>query len=262
MLQSIDSNFKRAVKLKDIVTGSFGAELNHYSLVYAITHDNGFLKLKNHSLDVSMTCVFTNIDNANAYLNKESNKNMVTKPVMLGRLIEIERSDKAIKILAIDPESQDSVCEVLFIPFSDKLTRQNLLSPSDEAISLLSIDKISHYNMGAETVFFSLTNKHLPESGEERIKILEELVQDLAFIVPRLSLKKGSFNVICLILNLENYLEEKAFIREYETFDNYTDTIFVTSELKLLTGRLEEISYDGSQLEGVYKPIYDHQRNN
>ncbi len=262
MLQSIDSNFKNAVKLKDIITGSFDTDLNHYSLIYAIYHDEGFLKLKNNSLNVSMTCVFTNVDKANDYLKKQSVQNATIKPVMLGRLIEIERSDKTIKVLAIDPESENSVCELLFVPFSDKLTRQNLLSPSDEAISLLSIDKTSHYNMGAETVFFSLTNKHLPESGEERIKILEELVQDLAFIVPRLSLKKGSFNVICLILNLENYLEEKAFIREYETFDKYTDTIFVTSELKLLTGKLEEIPYDGSQLEGVYRPIYEHQLNN
>ena len=260
MLETIENKIKRAIQFKDVIKNINHSDLSYYSLTFYIGLDNKFQNIKIESLNLEVCCIFTNEEQAQEYLKIHNNPKLKVHAAMLGRVIEQVRSEDTIKVLGINPDKDSVFDNILFIPFSDKLTKQNLLSPSDEAISLLSIDKAAHFNMGAETVFFSLTNKHIPEQGEQRVKTLENLVEDLAFVLPRIALQKGSFNIICLILNLENYLEEKAFIREYKTFDAYTDTLFVTSELKLLNGSLEEIPYDGSHLEGIYRPIYDNHK--
>ena len=62
------------------------------------------------------------------------------------------------------------------------------------------------------------------------------------------------------LLNLENDLEERAFIRDYSMFDDYSDSIFVTSKLKMLSGNLEEIHYDGNSIDTIFGPIINWQR--
>ena len=261
MLQSIEKSIKRASLLKKSIRQKTHSGLHYYKIVYVLTHENEFYSSELKDNPISATAIFTEEKLASDFSRGIQNKKYEVKPAMLGRVIESQKHEETIKVVSINPDMDGIADDIIFVPLFDTLTKQNLLSPSDDAISLLSIDKVAHYNMGAETVFFSLNNKLLPETGEGRVEKLESLVEDLAFIIPRISLKKGSFNIICLILNLENYVEEKAFIREYKTFDSYTDTIFVTSELKILNGRLEEIKYDGSNLEGIYIPLYEMQNN-
>lgn len=60
---------------------------------------------------------------------------------------------------------------------------------------------------------------------------------------------------MAIILNLDNVLEERAFIREYKTFDDYADVIFVTSDFKMMAGNLEPIAYDGDQIDTIFTPL-------
>ena len=79
-------------------------------------------------------------------------------------------------------------------------------------------------------------------------------------MAPRVPIKKGSGSFLAVLLNLENDLEERAFIRDYSMFDDYSDSIFVTSKLKMLSGNLEEIHYDGNSIDTIFGPIINWQR--
>lgn len=255
MLQKISHRLKRPSQLKDFLSGE-EVELSFYDIIYAIKTDDSFLTKEISDTNAPITLAFSSKENALKFQNMGD-----IVAITVGKLINQVHNDKLIEVIGINyDENQNSFSNFIFVPFFDKLTGQYLISPTDESIALLSIDKKAHKYMGVEATFFSINNKYLPEEADKREPILANLVEDISFIIPRISQPKGSANIICLLLNLENPVEEKAFIRSYKTFDDYTEVLFVTSELKLLTGDLEEISYNGETLEGVYTPIITRQK--
>lgn len=258
MIQKIAGNLKRASLLNSYLNGETET-LSFYDIIYSIEED-GFHKERIAELDVEVTTAFTSKEKALEYAqgNGIDEKNVVA--IMLGKLIQESSHDEYVQVIGLNYK-ESKFSDFIFVPFYDKLTKQYLISPTDDAIALLSIDQKSHRHMGVQATFFSINNKFLPEESQERTELLSEIVDDLAFILPRISQPKGSANILCLLLNLENDVEERAFIRKYETLDEYTEVLFVTSDLKLQTGALEEIAYDGTHLEGIYTPIIKRQKN-
>ncbi len=251
MIQKIAKNLKRASHLKSYLSGN-EAQISFYDIVYAIESDS-FLQKEISELDISVTMAFTNKEDA---ISNSGENNVVA--IMLGKLIQETCSDECINLIGLN-YNEGKFDNFVFIPFFDKLTKQYLISPTDESIALLSIDQKSHRHMGVQATFFSINNKYMPEDTENRGESLGSIVEDLSFMIPRISQPKGSANILCLLLNLENKVEEKAFIRMYKTLDEYTEVLFVTSELKLQTGDLEDIEYNGANLEGIYTPIIKRQ---
>lgn len=253
MLQKINHDFKRPSLLKKYLTPS-EHNISFYSVVYAAYKD-GFSTRKIDEFNLDITCAFTNKEDAH-----KSFPNHTILPLMLGKLIKEVSSNERINIIGLNPSSEGFE-NFIFVPFYDSLTKQYLISPSDEAIALLSIDNKAHEHMGVEATFFSINNKFLPDDFDQRERLLADLVDDLSFMIPRITQPKGSANIVTLILNLENPVEEKAFIRKYDVFDNYIKVLFVTSDLKLQDGNLNEIAYNGESLEGIYIPIIEHSKN-
>lgn len=255
MLQKIGNDFKRPAFLKNLLSNN-DINLNHYSIVYTIYEDDKFLKTNITTPSLEVYVAYTSKDLIPASF---SSRNII--PVMLGVYISKITNNEKIEVIGINPNAE-KFDNFVFAPFFDNLTKKYLISPSDESIALLSIDNKTHDHMGVEATFFSINNKFLPEEKEQREELLGGLVDDLSFMIPRITQPIGSANIICLLLNLENPVEEKAFIRRYETLDNYIEVLFVDSELKLLTGDLHEIKYNGENLEGVYSPIIDLRHKN
>lgn len=164
-------------------------------------------------------------------------------------------------ILVEDGSIQRYVAEdIVIIPLFDEVTQKYLICDSEDALALLAISPEDQNRLGMEMVFYSITNKFLPEEKEQREKVLKEKIDELAFLCSRVPLRKGSGTFICVLLNLENPMEEAAFIRDYKTFDDHTDLIFVTSELEILTGELERIPYDGHSIDTIFMPLIRWQR--
>jgi len=257
MIQKIATNLKRASHLNDFLSGN---EVNSsfYDIVYAI-EDQSFLQSQIPTLDMSVSLAFTSKDKALEYSRSNNIDEKHIVAIMLGKLIQETCDEESIQVIGLNFNGE-KFDNFVFVPFYDKLTKHYLISPTDESIALLSIDHKSHRHMGVQATFFSINNKYLPEDNDERGELLANIVEDLSFILPRISQPQGSANILCLLLNLENGVEEKAFIRKYKTMDDYTEVLFVTSDLKLQTGELEAIAYDGTNLEGVYTPIISRQR--
>lgn len=191
------------------------------------------------------------------------------KSFMIGDLVFSLSDSKDILFLKINPiqfeENSDLVLlheEVLIIPIKDQLTSKYILTAKEESMALLAIKPDDEKRMGMELVFFCLTTKNLPDELEERELFLNNKIAELSFYSSRVPIKKGSSSILCVIVNLENSMEETAFIRNYKTMDNHSDVIFVTSDLKIKTGDLEVIPYDGDSIDTVFMPIIDWQNKN
>ena len=254
MLQKIGSDFKRPSLLKTLLSEN-EVKLSFYDIVYSIQDGDCFKKVELHDLGLKVFLAFTDRDAAVAAANGET-----IFPIMLGQFIKEASSSERINVIGINYNNQ-TFDNFVFTPFYDELTKQYLISPSDESIALLSIDKKTHAYMGVEATFFSINNKFLPDEKEQREILLGNLVDDLSFMIPRMTQPLGSANIICLLLNIDNPVEERAFIRNYQTLDKYIEVLFVTSEVKLLTGELEEIKYNGDSLEGIYTPLIERQKS-
>ncbi|MCF8059339.1 MAG: hypothetical protein K9K67_08585 [Bacteriovoracaceae bacterium] len=151
--------------------------------------------------------------------------------------------------------------EVLFAPQYDAFTGKLLLSNPEDAKALLALNPEDQKRFGIEIVFYMMTTRELPEEKEERQQILKDEIEKLSFMASRVPMKRGSGSFLAVLINLENELEEQAFIREYPMFDSYSDIIFVTSSLKLLTGRLEEVHYNGSKIDTIFGPLIKWQQS-
>lgn len=188
------------------------------------------------------------------------------KSFMIGDLTFSLSHNKEIRFIKINPisfnEEDTSVLlheEVLIIPIKDQLTSKYILTSTDESMALLAIKPDDEKRMGMELVFYCLTNKHLPEDSEDKEKYLNKRIEELSFYSSRVPIRKGSSSILCVIVNLENSMEETAFIRNYKTMDSHSDVIFVTSDLKIKTGDLEIIPYDGESIDTVFMPIINWQ---
>lgn len=145
--------------------------------------------------------------------------------------------------------------EVLFAPQFDETTQKFLLSDPDDATALLAIRPDDEKRFGIQAIYYLITTRGLPDDHEERADYLRDKIEELAFMAPRVPIRKGAGSFLAVLLNLENDLEERAFIREYPMFDDYSDSIFVTSQLKMLSGTLEEIHYNGDHIDTIFGPL-------
>ena len=192
------------------------------------------------------------------------------KVIMLGELVRTLSTRGKETSLKINPLLLDMgpgtepllYCEdVVFAPQYDEFTGKLLLSDPEDAKALLAINPEDQQRFGIELVFYMITTRDLPEDREERDLLLQECIEKLSFMASRVPMKKGSGSFLAVLLNLENELEEQAFIREYPMFDRHSDIFFVTSSLKLLTGRLEEVHYNGAKIDTIFGPLIRWQQN-
>ncbi|CBW27505.1 hypothetical protein BMS_2728 [Halobacteriovorax marinus SJ] len=195
-------------------------------------------------------------------------KSINLKSFMIGDLAFSLSSNTDIRFIKINPilftEQEKTLLlheEVLIIPIKDELTSKHILTSADESMALLAIKPNDEKRMGMELVFYCLTTKNLPDDLEEKERVLNERIAELSFYSSRVPIKKGSSSILCVIVNLENSMEETAFIRNYKTMDKHSDVIFVTSDLKIKTGDLEVIPYNGESIDTVFMPIINWQNN-
>lgn len=260
--------------------------MDSFSLVYVLTGKDGKpTQLKYSEQDVPSFCIFTKPELANRAFTIFSSEEVQgggsgktsgipsdynLKVMMLGELVSelsMKSKETPIKVnplgltVATGMEPMLYAEEVLFAPQRDEFTGKLLLTDPEDARALLAINPEDQKRFGIELVFYMLTTRGLPEEREERDNILKERIEELSFKAPRIPMKKGSGTFLAVLLNLENDLEERAFIRDYPMFDEYADIIFVTSTLKMMTGRLEEVNYNGAKIDSIFGPLIDWQRN-
>lgn len=252
--------------------------LNSYQLIYVLVDgETGAPKIeKQNPNDVGSYVIFTEPTLAtrlDKVLQKEEVGNQKEKlqapkcelkQMMLGHLVE-ELNDKGlgttVKVNPIYVEAGEGMKpflyaeEVIFSPQFDEVTQKYLLSDPDDAKALLAIRPDDEKRFGVEIIYYLITTRGLPEEQEEKEDYLRNKIEELAFMVPRVPIKKGSGSFLGVLLNLENDLEERAFIRDYPMFDDYSDSVFVTSQLKILSGNLEEIHYNGDQIDTIFGPL-------
>jgi hypothetical protein len=205
-------------------------------------------------------------------LKNEFNSNdlLKTKTIMLGELIfDLKHSDQpaAIKINPIQTEILSGEVfylaeEFVFAPIFDKFTSKFMMTGTEEAKALLAVNPNDEERFGIEFVFYMITNRGLPVEREDREPLLQEKIKELAFMAPRIPMKRGSGTFFCVLLNLENEMEESAFIRTYKTFDPYADVLFVNSNLEIRTGDLIKVPYNGEKIDTIFLPMIEWQRNN
>ena len=192
------------------------------------------------------------------------------KVMMLGHLMEELKNNKKVTTIKVNPlyveagEGMEAFLyaeEVLFAPQYDETTKKYLLTDPDDAMALLSIRPDDEERFGVEIIYYLITTRGLPDEQDEREQFLKDKIEELAFMAPRVPIRKGSGSFLAVLLNLENDLEEKAFIREYPMFDSYSDSIFVTSQLKMYSGQLEEIHYNGEQIDTIFGPLIKWQNS-
>jgi hypothetical protein len=262
-------------------------ELGSHDLVHVLVDGKGNPKTyKSSEEDVESFCVFTRpellkrmgktftrdeIQGGVSDLSGLNNpEGLQLKMMMLGELsqtISHRGKETAIKInplllsMAKGMEPLLFAEEVLFAPQRDKFTGKLLLTDPEDAKALLAVNPEDQKRFGIELVFYMLTTRDLPEDREEKEAILKERIEELSFKAPRVPMMKGSGTFLAVLLNLENELEEQAFIRDYPMFDQYSDIIFVTSSLKMMTGRLEEVHYNGAKIDTIFAPMIEWQKN-
>lgn len=262
--------------------------LGSHDLVYVLVDEKGEPKsFKVNSSDCDSFAVFTRPElvtrlqspykrdevQAGASSSRDLSLNQVDfdlKIMMLGELartLSTREKETSIKINPLLLEVAQGVEplvyaeEIVFAPQYDDFTGKLLLSDPEDARALLAINPDDQKRFGIEIVFYMMTTRELPEEKEEREQILKNEIEKLSFMASRIPMSKGSGTFLAVLLNLENELEEQAFIRDYPMFDEYSDIIFVTSSLKLLTGRLEEVHYNGDKIDTIFGPLIQWQKN-
>ncbi len=202
--------------------------------------------------------------------NFEGSELLTTKTIMLGELIHDLKNRSEAAAIKINPIKTVSPSgdefylaeEFVFAPIFDKFTSKLMVTDPDEAKALLAVNPEDEERFGIEFVFYMITNKDLPIERDEREPLLQEKIKELAFMAPRIPMKRGSGTFFCVLLNLENEMEENAFIRTYKTFDPYADVLFVNSSLEIRTGDLIKVPYNGEKIDTIFLPMIEWQRNN
>jgi hypothetical protein len=254
--------------------------LGFYDLVYVITDESSRPLLFDINGVESIFC-FTETsiplrlnDPLRLKLGMDGQVNILTekrrlKHFMLGDLCQEFANSKTPMPIFINPMEMikaDKIHffaeEILFAPIWDELTKKHMMTDPSEALALLAINPEDQARFGIEVIFHMVTSQIAPEAGEERELFLKRKIRELSFLTPRVPIKQGSGSIYCVLLNLENPMEELAFIRQYNTFDPYSDVIFVMSNLELLTGNLSPITYNGEHIDTIFAPIINWQKKN
>ncbi len=258
-------------------------ELNYYDLVDVLVDKKGEPVLyKEAECENAPYLIFTKpqfvsrlnrpyaLDEITLHKFEDHNENsLVTKKFMIGDLVTKNKDQKYLQSIKVNPVlhldhttgEKMLLCEDVIIgPIFDQLTNKLMATDPEEGLALLAINPADEVRMGLEMVYYCITNRTLPESGEERAQALQDRIEQLSFITSKIPIKRGAGSLLCAVLNLDNPIEEAAFIRSYKTFDNHSDIIFVTSALKILTGEMQEIPYNGDSIDTIFMPIINWQR--
>jgi len=254
-------------------------KLNAYSLVYLwVDAEGNPFKSAINNEDVESYSIFSSEHMAlrvqrpyswdEAQQNKIEGariKDVTLKMIMLGELVDwiahLDNKPQSIKVNPILVKMKEGVeplyyCEeVLFTPVFDQFTKKYLLTDPNQAKALLALSTQDQERFGIELNFYMLSSRAWPEERDMREELLQLKLEEMVFMLPRIPMKRGSGSFLVVILNLDNQWEESAFIRDYKTFDEYSDIVFVTSSLKIMTGKLEEIPYDGSTIDTIFLPL-------
>lgn len=258
------------------------SEMSYYDLLeVAVDENQRPLQFQEPSTGFSFYAVFSNrsLTRRMSILHKwedvqannfDNNETLPTKTIMLGELIDDlkDRSEPAaikinpIKTAASSGEEFHLAEEFVFAPLYDNFTSKFMVTDPEEARALLAINPEDEERFGINFVFYMITNKDLPQEREEREPLLQEKIKELAFMAPRIPMKRGSGTFFCVLLNLENEMEESAFIRTYKTFDPYADVLFVNSNLEIRTGDLIKVPYNGEKIDTIFLPMIEWQKLN
>lgn len=262
-------------------------QLDSQELIYVLVDNKGTPQpYKISESDVESFCIFTRPElvkrlgkvfasneiqgGARDFQEAQGPEGFELKIMMLGELVQTlstRGKETSIKVNPVSLKVAEGMGpmlyaeEILFAPQRDEFTGKLLLTDPEDAKALLAINPEDQKRIGIELVFFMITTRGLPEEREERDAILKERIEELSFKAPRVPMKLGSGSFLAVLLNLENELEEQAFIRDYPMFDSYGDIIFVTSSLKMMTGRLEEVHYNGNKIDTIFIPMIEWQKN-
>ena len=262
----------------------FSGNLGSYDLVQVLVDDTGKpLFFKSNERDIASAHIFTRPDLGARIKGQWSKEDLLSgaidlgpheevllKTMMLGELVNMLKKNApltSIKVNAVSIQLKGEsdpflFCEqVLFAPQMDDFTQKLLLTDPEDARALMAINPEDQKRFGIKMVFYMLTERDLPEEREERENILRNRIEELAFIAPRTPIAQGSGSFLAVLLNLENEIEERAFIRDYPMFDEHSDLIFVTSKLKLYSGALEEIYFNGEKIDTIFTPLISWQAN-
>lgn len=241
-----------------------------YKLVHTIVNEkNEIIKVFSKDNTFHFTPSFTNQNKALNFikLHLDQVNSFTPKTFMLGDLIDKIKSESKIKFVFVNPVYSDNTPtsfqteEIIVAPLYDQRTNKLMTSSPDEALALIAIHPNDQKRFGIEMVFHIITDQSLKEQNAEmRKKELYQKIKELTFIAPRLPIKKGSSSVFCILLNMDNALEEAAFIRNYKLMDQYSDVIFVNSSLELMSGDMDLIKYDGEHIDTVFTPIIEWQQ--
>ncbi len=197
---------------------------------------------------------------------RELPKNIRIDCIMLGKLVQNFESHKSPTplivnpVLMADPNSTKLRClfeDVIFAPIRDPHSKKLMITDPQHAKALYAINPKDQAKFGVETIFHIISGTDLPIDDDQRAKILKDEIDELSFFASRVPIQKGSTSLYVVILNLDNEMEETAFIRPYQTFDYYSKIIFVNSSLQLSNGSLENIPYDNRSIEGVFSSLID-----
>jgi hypothetical protein len=191
-----------------------------------------------------------------------------TIPMMLGTFVYDISEQKEYSTILLNPRSHKLAQvefigfeEIIFSPLKDPFTKHYMMTSPDQAKALLALNPSDRERFGFEVVFYVVTNQSVSNDVQLREDELQLKIKELAFIAPRVPVKKGSGSFLAIIVNLENKMEESAFIRTYKTFEPYADVNFVTSDLEIKCGDFQTIDYNGDHIDTIFAPLVEWQKN-
>ena len=249
-------------KLKSQVRPLSPVKLGSYDIVFVVVGEGQSPMLtRAHETEVACALAFSTEAKGREFL-KGSEGSLL--PMTVVYLCEELQNDSKVSYIKVDPRLEEGqlFCDnVLFSPLFDSFTQKSLMTNPGDAKALLALNAKDEKRFGMELTFYVVTNHQLAESGELRQKQLKEKIEELAFTAPRIPMRKGSGCFLIVIINLENEFEENAFIRDYQMFDEHSNVLFVTSSLRFLDGHFNEIHYNGEQIDTIFGPMVNWQKN-
>ena len=185
------------------------------------------------------------------------NSKLSLSTYMLGEFIDSLKNNKHPTPIKINPIAIGSIdnflCEeILFAPIYDSYTQKYLMSSPKDARALLAMNPKDQRRWGLKIVFQTVTNTEMPLDPEMREEFLKTKIKESHFVIPRVPLPKGSASIYCLILNLENPIEEMAFIRDYKSYDSHTKVLYVNSNLEIITGDFKKVPYFNGDIDEIF----------
>ena len=236
-------------------------DLSYYSIVYVITNNaTGEIYLNNETQNSLGVFVYT-------ALPKQANSKFNFAEYTIGELSQrLSRNTKPTFIKVNSPSIEDGVInpceEIIYCPLMDKMSQQLTITSLDQTLPLMAIDSKKVQTMNFEAIYGFFRDAELPKDRGERTQHIFKMIEFIKFATKRTPIKFGSSSIICIFLDFDDPIEENQFIQDYELFDNYSNVIFVNSQLEIINSYRQKIAYDGDKMETILLPIINWQKSN